>query len=273
MKTNSNQVRPGLAILLASETGGYSDLGWDSDSTTAVTPVPIDAPLPEEAASSDPNSAILVELTILEHTEHVCGELQELLKALPELPNGWIDPLVAAARMHDVGKALPVSQKAMHGTHNPDPSRLLAKSGRRGRLNYEKYGRKHFRHELGSALAVLQNKREWPFVVAYLIAAHHGRARLTVRALPGEVPPDDESVQFALGIRDGDQLPEVDLGTGVVCTATMLDLTPMQLGGKESWTARALKLLAEVGPFRLAYLEMLLRAADVRASKKEAKNA
>jgi CRISPR-associated endonuclease/helicase Cas3 len=273
VRINPNHLRPGLAILLALESGGYSGLGWDSDSTAAVTPVPIDARVPDEAASSDPNSAIAVALTILEHTEHVCGELQELLNALPDLPNVWIDPLVNATRMHDVGKALPVSQKAMHDTHTPDPSRLLAKSGRRGRLNYEKYGRRHFRHELGSALAVLQNMRECPFVVAYLIAAHHGRLRLTVRALPGEVPPDDESVRFALGVRDGDRLPEVDLGNGIACAATMLDLTPMQLGGDESWTARALELLAEVGPFRLAYLEMLLRAADVRASKKEAKNA
>ncbi len=52
--------------------------------------------------------------------------------------------------------------------------------------------------------------------------------------------------------------------------ATVLDLMPMQLGGDSSWTAHALKLLADVGPFKLAYLEALLRAADVRASQKEA---
>ncbi len=47
----------------------------------------------------------------------------------------------------------------------------------------------------------------------------------------------------------------------------------MQLGGDGSWTARALKLLADLGPFKLAYLEALLRAADVRASRKEANHA
>ena len=47
----------------------------------------------------------------------------------------------------------------------------------------------------------------------------------------------------------------------------------MRLGGEGSWTGRALKLLAELGPFKLAYLEALLRAADVRASRKEARNA
>lgn len=126
---------------------------------------------------------------------------------------------------------------------------------------------------LGSALAVLQKHTEWPFVIAYLIAAHHGRVRLTIRALPGEEPPDDPSIRFALGNRDGDLLPEVDLNAGEICPATELDLTPMQLGGPSSWTAQALTLLAELGPFKLTYLEAILRAADVRASKKEANRA
>ena len=51
-----------------------------------------------------------------------------------------------------------------------------------------------------------------------------------------------------------------------------LDLSPMQLGGDNSWGARALNLLTDLGPFKLAYLEALLRAADVQASRKEAGN-
>jgi CRISPR-associated endonuclease/helicase Cas3 len=267
------QMRPGLSILLATEAGGYSELGWDSDSTTAVTPVAVETTLSEEAAGSDPNSAISVALTIADHTQHVCDELGALLGALGEIPDSWVDHLALAARWHDAGKGLPVAQKAMHDTNTPDPSQLLAKSGRSGRLNYEKYGRKHFRHELGSALAALQHLKAWPFAIAYLIAAHHGRVRQTIRALPGEVPPEEQSIRFALGVRDGDPLPAVDLGASKTCPATILDLSPMQLGGNDSWTARALELLAEVGPFKLAYLEALLRAADVRASKKEANHA
>ena len=47
----------------------------------------------------------------------------------------------------------------------------------------------------------------------------------------------------------------------------------MRLGGPASWTGRALKLLSDLGPFKLAYLESLLRAADVRASMKESDHA
>jgi CRISPR-associated endonuclease/helicase Cas3 len=272
VRLNATQVRPGLSIVLPTVAGGYSELGWDKDSTAAVTPISTENPKPEEATDSDPNSAMAVALTIAEHTQHVCDELAQLLKALWQGPDAWPDHLGNAARWHDVGKALPVAQQAMYDPDTPDASRLLAKSGRRGRLNYANYGRVHFRHELGSALAVLQHRPGWPFAVAYLIAAHHGRVRLAIRALPGEEPPPDASIRFALGVRDGDRLPAVDLGDGTTCPEAPLDLAPMQLGGLHSWTARALKLLADVGPFKLAYLEALLRAADVRASQKEAGN-
>ena len=108
-----------------------------------------------------------------------------------------------------------------------------------------------------------------PFLAAYVAAAHHGKVRLGIRSLPGEEPPlNDAERLFALGVRDGDPLPEVALD-GVTVAAGPLDLSPMRLGGDGSWTARALQLLAEFGPFRLAYFEALLRAADVYASEQE----
>jgi CRISPR-associated endonuclease/helicase Cas3 len=149
-----------------------------------------------------------------------------------------------------------------------DPNRQWAKSGTKARL---RHGRKHFRHELASALAALQKRL--PFEVAYLISAHHGRVRLAIRALPGEDEPEDSTTPFALGVYHRDPLPTAEVGDGQTWKEGELDLTPMLLGGECSWTANALQLLANIAPFKLAYLEALLRAADVRASKKESVNA
>jgi CRISPR-associated endonuclease/helicase Cas3 len=64
-----------------------------------------------------------------------------------------------------------------------------------------------------------------------------------------------------------------------------LSLEPMELGlceqepfaGQPSWTERMLRMRDTFGPCRLAYLEALLRAADMRASAdkqaSESKNA
>jgi len=269
IRNPDREVRPGLTILLPTHVGGYSELGWDPESKAVVatiSPPEKEAQQPEGTAS-DPNSCLGKQYTIAEHTQHVHDELVELLKSIDHLASGMPEHLVSAARWHDQGKAHPVFQQAMHGTEVTKSMPLLAKSGRTGRL---RYCRKHFRHELASALSVLHQRQNWSFLIAYLIAAHHGRIRLSIRALPGEEPPFDPETRFALGVRDGDLLPEVDLGGSEKCPATTLDLTPMQLGGESSWTARALRLLAELGPFKMAYLEALLRAADVRASRKEA---
>ena len=100
-------------------------------------------------------------------------------------------------------------------------------------------------------------------------ARGEGAGRLGIRALPDESQPDEPTKLFALGVHEGDPLPAVTL-PGQAVANCVLDLSPMKLGGAQSWTARALKLLGELGPFRLVYLEALLRTADVRASQKEA---
>jgi CRISPR-associated endonuclease/helicase Cas3 len=54
-------------------------------------------------------------------------------------------------------------------------------------------------------------------------------------------------------------------------------LSIMELGwddvSRESWTERTRELLARLGPFRLAWLETMLRIADWRASAEERKGA
>jgi CRISPR-associated endonuclease/helicase Cas3 len=133
--------------------------------------------------------------------------------------------------------------------------------------------RPHFRHELASALAWLNNSGEEADadLIAYLVAAHHGKVRMSLRALPGEKEPSESDRLFARGIWDGDSLPEVDLG-GRVLPSTILDLSLMELGMGDqgpSWTDRTQRLLERYGPFRLAWLESLLRVADWRASALE----
>ena len=135
-----------------------------------------------------------------------------------------------------------------------------------------------FRHELASALAWLQQHdgEDDADLVAYLIASHHGKVRLSIRSMPNEVKPDEADQLFARGIWQHDELPHVEIGNeaGEVSEALSLDLSLMQLGEyidqqgrpRASWLARALQLREAYGPFKLAYLETLVRVADWRGS-------
>jgi len=103
----------------------------------------------------------------------------------------------------------------------------------------------------------------------YLVGAHHGRVRMAIRPAPGEQPPDgsDAGSRFALGIVDGDELPPVDTPLGRT-PALSLALAPMELGAEDSWTDQALALRDDpaLGPFRLGFLEAVVRMADWRGS-------
>jgi len=95
-----------------------------------------------------------------------------------------------------------------------------------------------------------------------------------LRALPDEEPQKDKAYQgqrFARGIWEGDELPALDFD-GETIPQTRLRLAIMELGEGEqgpSWSARTQRLLKRHGPFRLAWLETLVRVADWRASRKE----
>lgn len=266
--------RPGQTYLIDQDSGGYSDrLGWTGD--------PADKPvvLQPGAESSDSMSADKrtfigrwIELT--EHLEHVTKQARQLAAQLG-LSADIEAALIMSARWHDVGKAHPCFQEMLlkNGTSR-DPAKLWAKSEtQKGWCK-----RKGFRHELASALAWLQQTPDdtaGKNLVAYLIAAHHGRVRLSIRSLPNETGPD---TLFARGIWHGDELPAVSLGNGETMPATHLDLSYMQMGEGThgaSWLARMLALRDDpsAGPFRLTYWETLLRLADWRASAQEAPGA
>ena len=116
-------------------------------------------------------------------------------------------------------------------------------------------------------------ERDWKeeaSLPAYLIMAHHGKIRMRLRALPKE-PPAEGGKLFARGVWDGDTLPRTDLG-GTIVPQTVLNLDLMQLGEGPcgpSWSTRTQGLLKQYGPFRLAWLESLVRIADWRASAAE----
>ncbi|NBB81234.1 MAG: CRISPR-associated endonuclease Cas3'' [Verrucomicrobia bacterium] len=206
-----------------------------------------------------------------------------------------------AARWHDWGKAHHAFQskllteiceaKNLGGPIAKAPDRAWRKGRIPKRPAAGDDRRPHFRHELASALGVLLPGSGFPLnqddsdslprdLAAYLIAAHHGKVRLSIRSMPDEwVPPHAEAKtaserRFARGVWDGDTLPGVDLGGGAVAKPATLSLEPMELGlgeqepfnNQPSWAERCLSLRDELGPFHLAFLETLLRAADGRAS-------
>jgi CRISPR-associated endonuclease/helicase Cas3 len=256
-RASAENLRPGMVLILLAKDGGYdATRGLDLRSARAVTPVPL-AAASEEGNDDDPRTFLRYTQTLVTHSREVQAMMQGLLDALG-LPE-YREDLLMAALHHDWGKAHPVFQASV----NPDSrGDLLAKS-----QTQRKHARKRFRHELASALALLQTRA--PDLTAYLAAAHHGKVRLSIRALPDEDKPGAAGLKFARGIHDGDTLPEVQLGDAAKPALT-LDLEPMLLGqspaGEPSWMERMLTLRDEIGVFRLAYLEALIVAADCRAS-------
>jgi CRISPR-associated endonuclease/helicase Cas3 len=111
-------------------------------------------------------------------------------------------------------------------------------------------------------------------LLAYLVCTHHGKVRLAWHASPADQAAADEQPRIR-GIRDGDTLPPLVLSaadrTLHQLPETLLDLAPAAAGLNPrtgaGWTERVLSLLDRHGPFGLAWLEALLRAADQRASR------
>lgn len=288
-KVDAAKITPGQVFLVHADAGGYSaESGWDPTSTARVEPIrPSTGQTGEtpDAADDDRLCRVTVWQTIAEHTDEVSRELKRILEVLEP---GEVEALRLAARWHDLGKAHEIFRTALPDGI-PDATKLWAKAAGQ----WKRYGRRHFRHELASALAVLQRPHNTLKtlsdddlnLVAYLVAAHHGKVRLSIRSLPNELRPRDNDgkaprgSRFARGVWDGDELPETDLGQDrdgktIVAPKVTLSLEPMELGlceqppfaGQPSWAERMIRLRDTLGPFRLAYLEALLRAADIRAS-------
>lgn len=268
--TRERAIFPGGTYLISAGDGGYTtECGWDGKAVDRVRPLisPGGEGEAEEPTDGDPLTEIGRWMSLHDHSldaRRAAGHIVAAL-GLPALPGQVV---VQAAHAHDLGKAHEEFQKTLRKAPSLPPGvNLWAKSDGKG----ARHDRRGLRHELASALAWLAaGADEERDLVAYLLAAHHGKVRLSLRALPHDAAPPEPGRLHARGIWDGERLPEVDIGEGLTFPETTLDLGPMRLGGtngRPSWTRRVLALLDRFGPFRLAFLEALVRAADVRVSR------
>jgi CRISPR-associated endonuclease/helicase Cas3 len=279
---------PGHLYCVGREAGGYSgELGWTGrDLLKRGAEVPACAsaedrawaPATVEEMGADPLSRGARRWVPLpEHLEAVRDQAMQLAANL-RLPTDLRRALLSAARWHDVGKAHPEFQRRLQPpgcgeppSGNSDRVSIWAKSPHRGVARGE---RNYFRHELASALAWLQQgapdadgaERD---LAAFLIASHHGKVRMSIRALPGETLPKGGG-RFARGVWDGDELLPFTLDDGRSYESVRLDLGLMEMG-RGSWLSRMLALrdAPNLGPFRLAFLEAVLRVSDWRGSRSD----
>ncbi|MGI8654391.1 MAG: type I-G CRISPR-associated helicase/endonuclease Cas3g [Pyrinomonadaceae bacterium] len=277
-RVKPDEIRVGMMLLMDATVKGYDSIyGWRGNDAPKKQSdvVPIDNKKPEQsdAFGNDPRSFEKHVQTLVAHTNEVYRAAETLLDALTDiaLDDATRADMLTAARYHDWGKAHEIFQKTMHKGLPPELCHItdmLAKT--KGNPRHE---RPYFRHELASALALLQIGAS--DLCVYLAATHHGKVRLSIRAMPGEMKPRNPDAKFARGIHDNDPLPAVSLGDDVMTKPVMLDLEPMLLGSvtpdKRSWLELTINLREQFGVFRLAYLEALIRAADVQASSADKK--
>ena len=267
-KVEKRHIYPGQTFLVRSESGGYDpEVGWEPKSGAVKSLLASEEAL--EGYSRDYEDGRW--MSIAGHTNDVVGELNEILADLP-ITKEARKTLGEAARRHDWGKAHEVFQNAVEAEGRRPEWQGRRDVGKAPNDAWKKgYDRRGFRHELASALAMLQMGMS--DLSAYLAAAHHGKVRLSIRSLSNEKRPDEPGRLHARGVWDGDELPSVALGGGAIAPSSTLSLECMQIGrsadGSLSWAERMLRLRDEWGSFRLAYLETLLRAADMRASQLE----
>lgn len=263
--------RPGMVLLASSSDGGYdAAIGFDVGikKTVAQIPSAIRACDSERDYAGDWRSRQNRPVLLAEHLANVAKHAGRLCAAVNE--SSHRNAVVRAARWHDLGKLHAVFQNSMYRCRLPaDPVQPLAKSDCPGQM---RHARPLFRHELASMLGWLaQHDGEADAdLVGYLVLAHHGKVRMSLRAMPNEQGGTDVK-RFARGVHEGDPLPALEFD-GERSDPVTLKLALMEIGLGEqgpSWSERSLRLLNDFGPFRLAWLETLVRLADWRASSVE----
>lgn len=130
---------------------------------------------PKQAATEDPESAGYKRTPTLDkHSEQAALMADKIGTAL-KLQKPLHNAIVSAARWHDSGKNRRLWQRAVF---NDDGDVVLAKSGPKG-MDWRRLG--GYRHEFGSLLDAARDNEVLSHaeadLILHLIAAHHGRAR------------------------------------------------------------------------------------------------
>ncbi len=124
--------------------------------------------------------------------------------------------------------------------------------------------------------AVLNCTSEEFDLLVYLVVSHHGKVRVALQAAPADQdyrPPAGKANGLPIrGVCNGDCLPSIVLTPeGSPLPELWLSLESAAMGLSletgASWRERTQKLIQRFGPSALGFLEAILRAADVRASK------
>ncbi|MEQ8716403.1 MAG: CRISPR-associated helicase Cas3' [Acidimicrobiales bacterium] len=270
----AGDVRPGQVVVVDVARGGYDPaIGWSRRNKVPVVPVEAETEATgfgdDESLEAEPASTIGIWYGLSDHLVDVDRVASEIVDVLaPDLTDDLRSACVAAAALHDLGKAHEVWQGAAReagGEDSPAPPGLVAKTPGRGRL---RFAQPHFRHELASLVALrghaagLLDGLVEADLCCYLVAAHHGRVRLSVRSVPGERSRDGRPVM--LGVVDGSPLPTVETPSG---TSPEGALELVETAAAWTRAAVALRDRSDLGPFRVAFLEAVVRLADWGASR------
>ena len=182
-----------------------------------------------DAAADEDAKAFLSRPQLLhEHAAQTADQAQRIAERL-NLPSKLVHALTTAARLHDDGKAAPRWQRAMNApTDSNNKPYAKTRGGGNPRLL------EGYRHEFGSLLKAERADlpKQTRELILHLIAAHHGYARPLVRHEGCDEGP------------------------------------PSQMEAKAGEAAlRFARLQRQYGPWGLAWLEALVRAADQSASR------
>lgn len=299
-RASRENVLPGATLLLPCDAGGYDDnLGWTgkADANVSILYQPLSRPSDEDLLSGLERGW----QSIGSHTADVQSCWNTIREALALDDEELCAAIDETILWHDYGKSVRRWQAATRllayragitWPRNVSPigkfsfsesPRLAGLSGPelyREVRSLRRVFAPRLRHEVASALALRQHHRRdgqeptiYELLAEYLVMAHHGHVRKVLRdELPRDARRISRDSEVVRGIREGTSAPGFSVNGNALPPTERISIACRQMGrspdGQEGWTRSVLRLLhhPKFGPFRLAYYEALVRAADCRAS-------